>query len=219
MNVSTITMDPAEAQAKLDAYRNALQARHSSKVEVEWKAAMDAYRELAKGTPLIDPLAAIRECGWRTDSRPVLAIARADMARVRWEISRNARRWDPETKRFAGGWSPTEWRFSAHRNNESVWSRRDGSGKTFTISDVIAEPPGEPKHGVAMVPMVPPDVLPARGCDLSKHFVLWEVENWDAAPPVDPILLRPIGGDLYAVVAQWDLTEIERVIIAGTRKA
>jgi hypothetical protein len=36
---------------------------------------------------------------------------------------------------------------------------------------------------------------------------------------VDPILLRPIGGDLYAVVAQWDLTEIERTIIAGTRKA
>jgi hypothetical protein len=66
--------------------------------------------------------------------------------------------------------------------------------------------------------MVPPDVMPARGCDLSKHFVLWEVENWDAAPPIDPILLRPIGGNLYAVVAQWDLTEVERMIIAGTRR-
>lgn len=219
MNVSTITMDPAEAQAKLDAYRDALQARHSSKVEVEWKAAMDAYRELAKGTPLIDPLAAIRECGWRTDSRPVLAIARADMARVQWQLVRSSRWWNSETKRYSGNWSPMQWQFSASRQNESNWRRRDGHGKTFTVSNISAEPPGEPKQGTAMVPMVPPDVLPARGCDLSKHFVLWEVENWDAAPPVDPILLRPIGGDLYAVVAQWDLTEIERVIIAGTRKA
>jgi hypothetical protein len=60
--------------------------------------------------------------------------------------------------------------------------------------------------------------LPARGCDLSKHFVLWEVESWDFAPPIGPMLLRPIGGNLYAVIAQWDLTDIERMIIAGTRR-
>ena len=29
-------------------------------------------------------------------------------------------------------------------------------------------------------------------------------------PPYDPYLLRPLGGDLYAVVHEWDLTEIER---------
>jgi hypothetical protein len=219
MNVSLITMDPAEAQAKLDAYRNALESRHSSRVEEEWKAAMDAYRELAKGTPLIDPIAAIRECGWRSDSRPVLAIARGDMARVQWQVTRTARWWNSETNLYTGQWSPMEWRFSALRSNESASRRRDGFGKTFTVSGVIDQPPSEPKQGVAMVPMVPPDVLPARGCDLSKHFILWEVESWDAAPPIDPILLRPIGGDLYAVIAQWDLTEIERTIIAGTRKA
>ena len=218
MNVTTITMDPAEAQVKLDAYRDALERRHSADVDAEWKAAADAYQELAKGTPLIDPVAAIRECGWRADSRPVLAIARADMARVQWEVTRSARWFDPDTRQYKGSWAPMEWRFSALRKKDTRWGRRDAAGKTFYIKNVITEPPGEPKSGVAMVPMVPPDVLPARGCDLSKHFILWEVESWDAAPPIDPILLRPIGGDLYAVVAQWDLTDIERAIIAGTRE-
>ena len=32
------------------------------------------------------------------------------------------------------------------------------------------------------------------------------------------MLLKPIGGDLYAVIWQWDLTEVERMIIAGTRR-
>jgi hypothetical protein len=219
MNVSTITMDPVEAQQKLDAYRDALAARHSVKVEEEWQAAADAYKELAKGTPLIDPLAAIRECGWRSDSRPVLAIARADMARVAWDVSRSSRWWDPDARRHKGAWAPMQWQFAAQRNHESNWRWREGAGKSFVIPNITAEPPGDPASGIAMVPMVPPDVLPARGCDLSKHYILWEVESWDVSPPVDPILLRPIGGDLYAVVAQWDLTEIERTIIAGTRKA
>jgi hypothetical protein len=218
MDVTTITMDPVVAQAKLDAYRGALERRHSAEVDGEWRAAADAYKELAKGTPLIDPEAAIREAGWRADARPVLAIARADMARVDWRVSRNSLRWNPETKTYIGNWSPMEWHYAALRRKESGWSRRNGAGKAFLIPNITAEPPSEPKGGVAMVPMVPPDVLPARGCDLSKHFILWEVESWDAAPPIDPILLRPIGGDLYAVVAQWDLTEIERAIIAGTRK-
>lgn len=219
MNVTTITMDPAAAQAKLDAYRDALTKRHSKKVNEEWTAALNAYKELAKGTPLIDPLEAIRECGWKEDGRPVLAIARADMVRVQWEVTRHARWFESDSRTHKGKWAPMEWRFSGFKQKDTRWGRRDGLGKTFFVRDIQTEPPGEPKSGLAMVPMVPPDVLPARGADLSKHFILWEVESWDAAPPIDPILLRPIGGNLYAVVAQWDLTEIERTIIAGTRKA
>lgn len=218
MNITTITMEPEAAQAKLDAYREALAGRHSTGVEEEWAAALNAYKELAKGTPLIDPIAAIRECGWRADGYPVLAIARADMARVRWRIDRSGRRFDSNLGRSVGAWAPMTWEYAAMRAKENRWSRRRGAGKTFLVEQVTTEPPVDPRDGLAMVPMVPADVIPSRGCDLSKHFVLWEVEDWNAAPPIDPILLRPIGGDLYAVVAQWDLTEIERAIIAGTRK-
>ncbi|MGH3300400.1 MAG: hypothetical protein ACRDOK_01755 [Streptosporangiaceae bacterium] len=34
-------------------------------------------------------------------------------------------------------------------------------------------------------------------------------------PPRDPALLRWIRGDLWAVVAQWDLTELERAVLSS----
>lgn len=215
MKVDTIVMEPAEAQQKLDAYRDALSKRHSAQMDEEWSAAERAYRELAKGTPLLDPINAIREAGWRPDGRPVFAMARADTRLCRWKPARTARWYDSEARTFKGNWSPMLWRFVGSSTRDfNGWGR----GKTIEVPDVKTQPPAEPKSGMAMVPMVPPDVLPARGCDLRKHFVLWEVESWNVAPPIDPILLRPIGGDLYAVVAQWDLTELERAIIKGTRK-
>jgi hypothetical protein len=51
-----------------------------------------------------------------------------------------------------------------------------------------------------------------------RHYVtLFEVDQWEPVPPTDPALLKHIAGDLYAVLAVWDLTELERAVIAGTR--
>jgi hypothetical protein len=45
---------------------------------------------------------------------------------------------------------------------------------------------------------------------------LWEVNQWSPArPPDDPVLLSPLGGDLYAVLAHWDLTEIEKMVLGA----
>ena len=64
----------------------------------------------------------------------------------------------------------------------------------------------------AMVPLVPPPLRPAHA--LRNYHVLWEAD-WQQAPPADPALLKHIGGDLYAVLAIWDLTELERAVLAG----
>lgn len=69
----------------------------------------------------------------------------------------------------------------------------------------------------AMVPIVPPKHRPARG--MGDRLVLFEAEEWTwstvPAPPGDPALLRPLGGDLYAVDAVWDLTPLEQIVLAG----
>lgn len=71
----------------------------------------------------------------------------------------------------------------------------------------------------AMVPIIPPKHRPLRG--MGDRLVLWEVEDWTwatvPAPPGDPALLRNVGGDIYAVEAQWDLTEVERMVLSGRR--
>ena len=73
---------------------------------------------------------------------------------------------------------------------------------------------------MAMVPIVPPAHRPARG--LGDRLVLWEADDWTwstvPAPPGDPALLRHIGGDLYAVEATWNLTELERLVLSGRRR-
>lgn len=208
-------IDRAEAREKLDEYRTALQRRHSQAVEREYDAIVKGYEELAKGTPLINARQAIRDAGWRADGRPALAICRADQKQCRWHITRSSRRWDSATSERTGRWAPMEWEFVGVLQR---WDRQRAGSICFRIPDVKTEPPVTPRDGMAMVPLVPPDVIPARGLDFKRHYILWEVENWDAAPPVDPMLLKPIGGDLYAVIGQWELTDLERSIIAGTRR-
>lgn len=70
---------------------------------------------------------------------------------------------------------------------------------------------------ITMAPLVPADVRPATG-QLRDWHVLWEVEAWHDSPqtmtpPRDPYLLRYIGGSLWAVLAEWDLTELERAVM------
>lgn len=72
----------------------------------------------------------------------------------------------------------------------------------------------------SMVPIVPPKHRPPRDA-FGRRLVLWEVADWELAqvprPPGDPALLRPIGGDIYAVEATWDLTELEKLVLSGRR--
>lgn len=74
----------------------------------------------------------------------------------------------------------------------------------------------------SMVPVVPPKHRPRSGSSLGSYLVLWEVDEWTWStvppPPGDPALLRHVGGDIYAVVATWNLTELERLVLSGRRQ-
>lgn len=73
----------------------------------------------------------------------------------------------------------------------------------------------------AMVPIVPPKHRPAKSSTLASFLVLWEVDDWRwhavPRPPGDPALLKHLAGDLYLVVATWDLTELEKLVLSGRR--
>jgi hypothetical protein len=68
------------------------------------------------------------------------------------------------------------------------------------------------RQGHTIVPLIPPEHRPNRN-RLPRFHILWEVEKWDPTPPRDPALLKWIGGDLWEVVATWDLTELERAVL------
>ena len=199
MDVELIKIDPDVAKAKLAAYRKAIAARHHSeagqKATAEWEKIAAGYKAAAKGLPLIELSVAMRTGGWDEKGRPRFAVARADRRRARcWAIANEATFYDP---------------------NGSLY-RRSSTRFVFDTRAWGPRPEGCAQTLEAIVPLVPPDVLKRPDLDLSRRVILWEAD-WQEAP-VDPLLLLPIGGDLYAVEAAWDLTPLERAVIAGERR-
>ena len=45
--------------------------------------------------------------------------------------------------------------------------------------------------------------------------MLWEVDEWSAAPDKDPFLLRRITPNMFVIVAAWELTDLEISVISG----
>lgn len=194
MNVPIIEMQAEEAEGK------ARDFERMAGNDPEYKAAALAYRILAQGGQVVD-LRAVFGVDRPIDEkgRPKLAIARADRKHVR--IS----------------WSHRGIVFDARAESR----RRSHNHTRSYIGTLRVEITGDSSRfpsGYAIVPMVPADVL--IDSSLSRtHFILWEVEAWadsfrSLEPDIDPILLDHIDGDLYEVVATWDLTEIERAVMA-----
>lgn len=145
--------------------------------------------------------------------RPRLAVARADRRQVTFIWGK----WD----RIAV-FSTLAGDLTVLGQNHQSYRRQYPTGLLARAVDMSAQPPGDRVRGYALAPLVPPKALNAISgtAALSRHLILWEVEQWSdrmigAVPDRDPLLLRPIHGDLCAVVAQWDLTDLERAVMAS----
>jgi hypothetical protein len=203
MNVPLIQMDPAEAREQLRDYRRALHNR----ADAEYEAVARGLSALADGTPILSLTQALAATGRSNDGRPRLAIARADRRQVMFEA-------------YGMGWCG----FFSGRVGEWGWRARGNWGATSDIR--VPGPPladGEhPKRGFSLVPIIPAQVRNAVRFQAHRVFILWEVERWAdtplrAEPDRDPYLLRHLHGDAYAVLAEWDLTPLEQLVMAGRR--
>lgn len=197
MNIPTIEVDPDEARAKLAEYRGVLTAERTA----EDDALAQAYRAVRRGLPVVRLSEAIHAGGYFDDGLPRIAIARADATQCWVEISR-----------------PLGHHHFTFRDTE--WA--ENRGARVGPHTVTVTTPGPTTwasrtwRGVTTVPLVPPRYRPRRP-RLSSCHVLWEVEAWDPTPPRDPALLRHLRGDLWAVLAVWDLTELERAVLTQRR--
>lgn len=191
MDVATIEENRWEARQKYAEYLKAVKERHSS----EYEALKNAYREISKGNQVIDLVESFRKSGLDSLGRPLLAVARADAQRC-WF------RWD--------SWKPTF-------QDRSFWGRKPPKSARFelpqkTFSHSNHTPPAKPHSQTlqAIVPTIPPSLLPSGKLD--RYVILWEAD-WEVVP-VDPMLLAPLGKNLYRVLATWDLTPLERAVLS-----
>jgi hypothetical protein len=182
---------------------------------VHWSTPIDrecqrAYQFLALGRLVIQALESVKAAGVNTEGEgvgfPKLALCRADAVSCACSLT------------FRGGCTMTpddtrprfRWRAdNALINWRNVMSWPDG---TFALNPSVRR-----TRAVALVPTPPLHLRPKRG--LANYHILWEAE-WTKRPPNDPLLLRRIGqGDLWLVVAQWDLTPVERAALSTRVRA
>lgn len=193
MNVPTITMPIEEARAAFREYRDTVRTRQEQDGDA---AIMIGYGALARGRAIVDIFEAIPTAGLHDNGLPKLAIGRAD-----WPYVQLAWRWKhPGHWTFAKWPSPRRGRPPAGINLPAGLLPR--SSVNFT-----------PR---AMTPLIPPRIRPATA-ELHRYHILWEAD-WQA-PPGDPMLLRHLAGSLYAVLAVWDLSPLERAVLGATRRA
>lgn len=196
MNVTTMTMSKGQARTKLREYRKGLHR----KADAEWERIEAAYKELANGRPLLVLSDVIAAAPKDAQGRPRLAIMRADQRQVHFRhFSYNGF----ATFEVERGWRPR------------------GRAPLDTLISVPLPGPATTLTGYSLVPIVPPDVQ--KGHALARHHILWEVERWSdtpigVQPDRDPYLLRRIDADLFAVVGEWDLTDVERAVMGARRQ-
>lgn len=211
MDVALISTPVDEALERLEDYLTSpLTAQNA-----EYRRIAEAYQQLAKGTPLIVLSDVIAQAPRDEKGRPRLAIARADQRQIKYSRFRRE-----EFERFE---ATGNWR---RRNQmaQGLWIRArivpDVTPK-FPKPYVAGDYWSNQVEGYSLVPIVPPAVRkrakgPPRA--LNTHFILWEVERWADTeiapqPDRDPYLLQRIADDLFAVVGEWDLTDVERAIM------
>ena len=150
---------------------------------------------VAAGKVMIRALDAVARAGPNELGRPKLALMRADQKRCYLDLRADG---------------------SAIMHNEPChWLR-----SRFAASLRFDFPPGtfgadvRSRRLEAIMPNIPPDIRPKRG--LQNYHFLFEAE-WRREIPIDPMLLCRVGksGDLWVVLHVWELTDIERAVLAG----
>jgi hypothetical protein len=196
MNVNTIAIKQDTAVQKIAD----IKALSKSQRTEDDDALLSLYTSVAKhGARVITLSAAFKQAGLNELRQPRIAIAQADWGKVFFKSP-----WTADHREARGEF----W----HRSMS--WRRQNAAGVIHVRAGSFDAIPTN--HQISsLVPYVPANVRPKF--NLRNYHILFEVEKWTVEMPVDPFLLKHIMGDTYAVIAEWELTELETQLLGGMR--
>lgn len=196
MNVSTLSIPKETAARKAEEYAE-LSGKQRSR---EDDALANLYKSIAKtGVKVINILDAFRATGLNEKGQPKLAIARADWQTVYFHQRANFNQWFSRSNRGGGGFGAnSQWNKNAKASN-IVLPENTFDNEKLTNSNLKSS-----------VPHIPPKLRPK--INARNFHILFEVQNWETYP-VDPFLLRRVQGNLFLIIAEWELTPLEASIL------
>jgi hypothetical protein len=206
MKLELLQMPKKQAEEEYQAYVKALEQKKFENLQY-LQQLKTIYSHLRHGKKIIDAYQAFKKEGLNADGDPLIAICRADSKTVHFT----------KMDKGAGKFSYTE-RWKSYADDVILPEQTYPSWLNETVPDqwvkggYITRVKNERLQ--APVPLIPARLLPNGS--LERYHILWEVEKWKPEPPRDPILLRRLSGNLFVVLATWDLTEIERTVMRGS---
>ena len=200
----TIDIDRDRAREELALFRKITKEKRSQ----EDKAFMAAYRAAAKGQQLLSLSQVMKWAGTDEETElPKMAIARADAQVVHYRHAPFSNAAPEYTTLERPRWGRTG-------DLVPCWDR-GGYRQRHRFDALAPEWPETPRDEwyTTAVPIIPPAFRPPW--KLSNYHILFEVKSWDQTEEGDPLLLRHLHDDLFAVLAAWDITALEAAILNG----
>lgn len=198
MKVETLNVDRSKARELHALYHQHRKDETAMDAEIR-----QAYRLIGQGRMIIRALESIAAAGQKEDGTPKLAICNAAERRCRL-----LQRRDGSAIMFRDNRRPIN-------NTDKTNVFRFPAG-TFPYMPLAGQNDCGSRDRTAIVPMIPPHLRPRKA--IESYHILWEAE-WSRVVPVDPMLLRRLTGDMWLVVAAWDLTDVERAAMANSLSA
>ena len=172
----------------------------------EDKALKETYEAVKGGAKILNVLDAFKATGLNEKGQPNLAIARADWKKVFFHPCASFERHGGNWRGWRTFWGGGGFSNGQQWNGDGVKANFTVPGQTFNTNALTS------RTLEAKVPYVPAEHRPKL--HLRNYHILFEAE-WTKTYPIDPILLQRVKGDVFIVLAEWDLTEFERMVLSG----
>lgn len=203
MKTPILTMKPGEAEVHYKEYLELVKTRKEKYIEDLKKT----YFHLSEGRKILDIYEVFKQSGVNENGEPKLAIAPANAKTIILEKLPLGSATFTEHNR----WSKAE-KSDVHlpTNTFPFWSEEEsGKMKWSNVPRINVE---------AQVPIIPAHILPEG--DLKNYYILFEVKEWFEPKKAiftkgDPYLLKRINENAFALLAEWDVTDIEAAILRG----
>jgi hypothetical protein len=187
-------IEPVDRERALALFR-AYRAAHRIRPNDYDLALMRVYRAMAKGLRVLDIVEVMRAAGVDGEGRPRLAIVRANATHVHFRVVNQ------------GGGLFCSFPVRGKQRPRSV-VKGDLIGITDNTFDGLHAWSFH-TNPRAVVPTIPPEHRPKQ--ELASYHILFE-PAWEDVP-ADPFLLKHLYGPLFVIIAQWDLSEVEQMVL------
>lgn len=200
MDLAKVSLSETDAEEKYKQYLELVKTRK----EKQYDDLKKVYHALKKGYKVIDIFKAFEDTGTLNDN-PKLAISRADMRQVfftkavggggRFSDVNDSWKEKVDDVNIPGGLMRSDWPLNNLEQGISNWNIKDRTVATN-------------------VPMIPAHLMPEGKLD--NYYILFEVDEWNPIAAVDdPYLLRRINANTFIVLAEWDVTPVEKIVMRG----